>query len=419
MFETSKEFAAFINGLDGNLWLVGGAVRDKLMGKIPNDFDYMITGVDVSRLPFERVVGDDFPVFLVEINEKKQEVAMARAEKKNGTGHKGFTFWTDSSVTVEEDLARRDLTINAMAEHVLHGRFVDPFDGRKDLKNGILRHVSEAFVEDPLRVFRIARFSAMLGFEVAEKTKELMRGMKEELRSLPVERVWKELGKALSDEAKRPSKFFTLLKDVDVLDVFFPEVAALDVADKHDGTAFLHTMKVLDVRECGTLIRFGLLTHDFGKGLTDKGLLPAHHGHDKTGPQAVERFCDRLKVPKDFKRFGMLSAAEHMRAKRAYGMRPGKFLRWKEGMKKNFVPLALVSLLDSVGRESVDWESGLVWFRPLMARVILAQKAMSEVTGDMLLKEGMREGKVLGDVLFQRRVELFKELENGKKGDQS
>ena len=408
-FENEKCFANHIKDKGGVLWCVGGAVRDELLGINSQDKDYMITGINISDIPFEKVVGQNFPVFLVEINGKVCEIAMARKEKKSGVGHKGFEFFTDKGITVNDDLARRDLTINAIAKNVLTDKIIDPFNGCDDLKSGILRHTTEAFAEDPLRVFRVARFAARFNFYVANETKALMGQLIHELHTLPCERVWKKLEKTL--EAKYPSKFFEVLKNVGALPMFFKEVNALDVPDKHDGTAFNHTMKVMDAGR-SKHERFGLLVHDFGKGLTPKELHPAHHEHAKLGIKPVKSFCDRLKAPNDFKDFGVLCVTEHMRMKRAHEMRHGKFVRWTLSIKKYFTDLFKVSFLDSVCREGGSFEIEGKHFQITFSLAKKVFEIEKEVTGKTLIAEGKEPGKHFGEILFQRRVKAFKEQRN-------
>jgi len=406
-FKNEKQLAEFVRRLGGVLWLVGGAVRDELMGNEPHDKDFMVTGVDVESMPFEKVAGHDFPVFLVQVGDETCEVAMARTERKEGTGHKGFAFFTDASVTCEEDLSRRDLTVNAMAKNVLTREVCDPFNGAADLQHKVLRHTTKAFAEDPLRVFRVARFVAKFDFQVASETLELMRQLVPELSTLPAERVWQELRKALN--AQKLSRFFEVLKEVGALDTFFHEVAALDVPDKHDGTAFAHTMRVMDVG-ADEMERFGLLVHDFGKGKTPPELHPVHHGHDKLGEDEVVAFCERLRVPKNFQTFGMLCTREHMRMKRAEEMRHGKFVRWVLGLGDKFEPVWRVSFVDSAFREGGNVGEEAERFSRLRDLAEVVFQVEQQVTGKSLLLRGHKPGKHFGEVLFQRRVECFKQL---------
>lgn len=263
IFSNNLEFAEYISTLGGSLWKVGGCLRDELLGRPVNDTDYVITGLEASDpTSLDKIVGQDFPVFLVEIGDKTCEVALARREKKMGVGYHGFTFYSGRDVTIQEDLARRDLTINAMALNILTREFVDPYNGKQDIIDKVLRHTSPAFVEDPLRVFRVARFSAQLGFTVAQDTLNLMRSISDTLKDLKAERVWKELEKALDTD--RASFFFWVLFEVGGLDYWFPEVKALDVPDMHDGTALNHILTVID-KGRDPLTRFGLLCHDLGK----------------------------------------------------------------------------------------------------------------------------------------------------------
>lgn len=404
-FETEKQLAEFVRSLGGVLWLVGGSVRDELMGGTPHDKDFMVTGVNVADMPFDKVAGHDFPVFLVDVGGETCEVAMARTERKEGTGHKGFAFFTDATVTVEEDLARRDLTVNAMAKNVVTGEVCDPFSGDTDVVNGVLRHTTEAFAEDPLRVFRVARFAAKFDFRVAEATLALMRQLVPELSSLPAERVWQEMRKALNTQ--KPSRFFEVLQEVGALGTFFQELSALNVPDKHDGTAFAHTMRVMDAG-ADEMERFGLLVHDFGKGKTPQELHPAHHGHDKLGESEVVAFCERLRVPKSFQTFGMLCAREHMRMKRAEEMRHGKFVRWVLGLGTHFELVWRVSFVDSAFREGGSRVEELERFNRLFNRAGVVFQVEQDVTGKQLVAQGHKPGKHFGEVLFQRRVEAFR-----------
>jgi tRNA nucleotidyltransferase (CCA-adding enzyme) len=407
MFDSQKDLAKFVEGLGGTLFLVGGAVRDQFLNQEPHDHDFMVTGLDVNDLPFDKVVGSDFPVFLVKVAEETCEVALARREKKAGVGHKGFKFFTDKHMTVEDDLARRDLTVNAMAQNVLTGEVVDPFNGKGDLQNGMLRHTTEAFSEDPLRVFRVARFAAKFRFEVAEDTKHLMATLVGELRTLPCERVWGELEKTLKTDA--PSRFFEVLQEVGALKTFFEEVANLNVPDKHDGTAFNHTMKVMDA---GTtpMEKFGLLCHDLGKGVTPKEAHPSHFKHDKLGEEPVLFFCTRLRVPKKFQRFGLSCARNHMKLKLLVEMKPGKVVRFVLNLGNNFEDVCRVSFLDSLHREGADRQENQRLFREVRHVARRAFEAERMVTGKMLVAEGRKPGANFGDVLFQRRVEFFKEV---------
>ncbi|WP_091713108.1 multifunctional CCA addition/repair protein [Methylophaga sulfidovorans] len=286
-------------------YLVGGCVRDKLLGKPVKDRDWVVVGATTDYMLEKgyKPVGKDFPVFLHP--KTQEEYALARTERKSGHGYQGFTVYASPEVTLEEDLARRDLTINAIAESV-DGNIIDPFNGIKDLEKGILRHVSPAFVEDPVRVLRIARFAARFNFAIAGETQQLIRQMVSsgELEHLVAERVWQELSKALQTD--QPSVFFTSLRQVDALSSLFPEVDRLfgvpQIPKWHpEVDTGIHVMMVIDQAAKLTddlAVRFSALCHDLGKGLTPKDILPSHAGHEASSIALTEKLCQRLRVPK-------------------------------------------------------------------------------------------------------------------------
>lgn len=290
------------------IYLVGGAVRDALLGGKAYDHDWVVVGATPEQMLAQgfQQVGKDFPVFLHP--ETKEEYALARTERKEGVGYHGFEVFADPSVTLEEDLIRRDLTINAMAQDA-DGKVIDPYSGLADLENRVLRHVSGAFAEDPLRVLRVARFAAKLapyGFELAPETQMLMTDMvaSGELQDLTPERVWQEVFKALG--AEKPSVFFEVLDRVGAVEVLFPELYHLHgVAQplKHhpEGDVWIHTMMVLDAAAKLSLleeVRFAALVHDLGKGITPKELWPSHKGHEKAGVPLVQALGSRYRLPK-------------------------------------------------------------------------------------------------------------------------
>lgn len=350
----------------GNVYLVGGAVRDQLMGKTPKDKDYCVTGIsaeEFSRLfPEAILTGKDFPVFRID----GEEYALARTERKTGRGYKGFQVDSSPEVTIEEDLRRRDLTINSVAIEVATGEVVDPFGGVEDIRRGIIRATSEAFREDPLRVYRAARFAARFGFRVEPGTLAMMRDMKEELPALTPERVGLEVIKAAL-ETENPSIFFRVLAEADVLDVHFPELSALigvpQPPEHHpEGDAFEHSMQVLDAMARMTkdpVLRWVAVVHDLGKGVTPKELLPRHHGHEKAGVPLVEALGRRIRLPKRYTQAAKVGAAEHMRAFRIGEMRPGKAVRLLEQVRKTALGVEGLSLLvkaDHRGRNNPDAE---------------------------------------------------------------
>lgn len=295
------------------IFKVGGCVRDELLNVPSKDVDYVAVGYTAEEFKDYKLVGKDFPVFL---NEKGEEIALARTERKTGSGYNGFTVKTEN-VSLRDDLERRDLTINSIAKR--KGRYYDPFGGMKDIKNKILRHTSEAFAEDPLRVLRLARFYARLGdFTIAEETKALCYKLKDELKHLTKERVSKEVLKVM--EEKNPQKFFECLLELDVLDVLFPEIYAM-VGCEHnnnyhmEGDVFNHTMKALyevSLFSEDILTRMGVLYHDIGKP-TSKELYGVMHNHDSEDllHKILNDLKDRYRYSKEIYRVIYFSARYH------------------------------------------------------------------------------------------------------------
>ena len=322
------------------VYLVGGAVRDALLGLKVKERDWVVVGStreELLRLKF-REVGRDFPVFLHP--DSHEEYALARLERKTGPGYRGFEVEFGPQVTLEEDLARRDLTINAIAK-AEDGTLVDPYGGRRDLQARLLRHVSAAFIEDPVRVLRVARFAARfapLGFKVAPETMALMRAMVErgEVQALVAERVWQETEKALRETAA--SEFFRVLRDCAALKVIYPEVDALfgvpQPAKWHpEIDTGVHTLMVLD--QAARLsddpkIRFAALVHDLGKGTTDPAEWPSHRGHEQRSVALIEAMAERLRVPGDYRELGVIVARYHGNVHRALELRPDTILEMLE-----------------------------------------------------------------------------------------
>jgi len=338
------------------VYLVGGAVRDRLLGRPPADRDFVVVGATPEAMLARgfRQVGKDFPVFLHP--RTKEEYALARTERKTGPGYRGFAFHAAPEVTLEEDLRRRDLTINALAEDQ-QGNLIDYHGGRSDLENRVLRHVSPAFSEDPVRLLRLARYAArfaQLGFTVADETMALLRSMVDqgEVDALVPERVWQELVKALV--APKPSRFFEVLRTAGALARLMPEVEHLfgvpQRAQWHpEIDAGVHTMMVVDMaaRLTSDLLTsdsktgdleatdsetasaetvFAALTHDLGKGTTPADILPGHRGHEQRSLALVEALCDRLKAPRRFRELARGVASYHGMAHKADELRPGTVL---------------------------------------------------------------------------------------------
>lgn len=316
------------------IYAVGGAVRDRLLGLPVKDQDYVVVGAtpeDMARLGF-RPVGRDFPVFLHP--QTHEEYALARTERKSGRGYRGFSIHAAPDVTLEQDLARRDLTINAIARDE-DGAIIDPFGGVADLKAGVLRHIGPAFVEDPVRVLRVARFAARFGFGIAPETQRLMREMvaNGEVDHLVAERVWQELSRGLME--KQPSRMFEALRECGALARVLPEVDALfgvpQAAEHHpEVDTGLHSLLALDVaarRDEPLTVRFAVLLHDVGKGATPRELWPKHHGHEQKGAALIRALCARLRVPHDCRDLAILAARHHGDIHRAELIRPATVLK--------------------------------------------------------------------------------------------
>lgn len=324
-----------------DVYLVGGAVRDQMLKRISNDHDYLVVGATVTQmrsLGFQQV-GKDFPVFLHP--QTKDEYALARTERKQGQGYTGFDCYAEPDVTIEQDLLRRDLTVNAMAKNQA-GDIVDPFNGQQDLKDKILRHVSDAFIEDPLRVLRVARFAARYfeyGFTIADETMQLMTVISEsgELESLSAERVWQEMQRSLAES--NPEVFFKVLHQCKALNALWPDLDILwgvpNPAQWHpEICSGVHTMMVLEQaviltkeHQRSTAIRFAALCHDLGKGLTSSEQWPSHRGHEKAGLPLVEKVAKQLKIPTYYKQLALKVCEHHLHCHKAFQLKPSTLLK--------------------------------------------------------------------------------------------
>ena len=309
-------------------------MRDRLLGRTVADQDYVVVGSTPEQMEHlgYRAVGKDFPVFLHP--QTHEEYALARTERKTARGYKGFEIHATSEVTLEQDLARRDLTINAIARDD-EGNIIDPHHGVADLKAGILRHVGQAFVEDPVRVLRVARFAARFGFAIAPETLELMREMVRngEIDHLVPERVWQELSRGLMED--KPSRMLLALRDCAALERILPEVDALfgvpQPALHHpEIDTGLHILLVVDyaaAQNYPLTVRFAALTHDLGKAATPREHWPKHHGHEHKSVELVERLCERLRVPAECRDLAVLAARYHGDVHRAEELRPATVLK--------------------------------------------------------------------------------------------
>ncbi|MDX2476651.1 MAG: multifunctional CCA addition/repair protein [Gammaproteobacteria bacterium] len=324
------------------VYLVGGAVRDRLLNLPSRDNDWVVTGATPQQMADlgYKPVGKDFPVFLHP--QTKEEYALARTEKKSGHGYHGFTFHTSTEVTLEQDLARRDLTINAMAEDH-DGNIIDPHGGQKDLQERILRHVSDAFIEDPVRLLRIARYAARyakLGFTIAQETQQLLKQIviSGEIDELVAERVWNEISSALDEDT--PSVFFMTLRQCNALSVLLPEVDCLfgvpQSARHHpEIDTGVHTMMVTDMSAklgARNSVRFAALCHDLGKGATPADRLPRHIAHEKKGISLIKKLCFRLRIPAAHRQIAELVCQYHTHCHRAPELRISTILKVLESL---------------------------------------------------------------------------------------
>lgn len=357
-------------------YLVGGAVRDTLLGLPVKDKDWVVVGATPQEMldAGYQQVGRDFPVFLHP--QSREEYALARTERKSGSGYTGFTCYAAPDVTLEQDLLRRDLTVNALAQDE-NGTIIDPFNGQQDLRQRILRHVSPAFNEDPLRVLRVARFAARyahLSFRIADETMRLMCEMTEagELAHLTPERVWKETENAL--RTRNPQVYFQVLRDCGALKVLFPEIDALfgvpAPAKWHPeidtGIHTLMTVSMAAMLSPEVDVRFATLCHDLGKGLTPPALWPRHHGHGPAGIRLVEGLCQRLRVPNELRDLAKLVAEFHDLIHTFPILQPKTIVKlfdaidaWRKPQRVE--QIALTSEADVRGRtgfEAIDYSQG-------------------------------------------------------------
>lgn len=402
-----------------DLYLVGGAVRDKLLNYPFSERDWVVVGATPDELIHKgfQQVGSDFPVFLHP--ETKEEYALARTERKSGVGYKGFQFFADTSVTLEQDLSRRDLTINAIAEDS-DGNLIDPYNGQKDLNEKTLRHVSEAFAEDPLRVLRVARFAARyqhLGFTIAAETLSLMTEITAsgELQYLTAERVWVETEKALRERS--PRTYIEVLRQCNALKALFPEIDRLfgvaQRADYHpEIDTGIHVLMALDqatALDNDTATRFAVLVHDLGKGITPKDVLPKHTGHEERGVQLVNDLCDRLKVPNRYRDLAVSVSRYHLLCHKAPTLRPKTILKILNGVGALRQPEKLAQFIrccesDARGRlgfENTTYKSG-IWLTKVF-------NAIQTIDNQEFIQQGL-SGKALGEAIARKRQQIISDF---------
>jgi tRNA nucleotidyltransferase (CCA-adding enzyme) len=396
-------------------YLVGGCVRDKLLNLTPKDRDWVVVGSSSQQmlaLGF-RQVGRDFPVFLHP--HTKEEYALARIEKKSAPGHTGFQVYADSTVTLEQDLARRDLTINSIAM-TEDGRLIDPFHGVQDLKQGILRHTSSAFTEDPLRVLRLARFGAQMGFEIAPETVALARDIAAsgELTCLSPERVWQELQKALSGTS--PATFIQILRQLNALEQLFPEIDCLfgiPQTEKYHpeidtGIHLLLALNKAADLSSDPLIRFAVLVHDLGKGVTPDTEWPRHIAHEAAGVPLVKALCKRYCIPNHYCRLGQNTSAWHLQAHQAMSLKPRTLVKLFERLDAFRRPddlerFILACQADAQGRKGFSRTP-----YPQADYLRRTFQAASQISAAAIVAEG-KQGQAVGDELRARRVRAVRE----------
>ena len=400
------------------VYLVGGAVRDQLLGHPYHEKDYVVVGATPEQLLAQgyQPVGKDFPVFLHP--ESKEEYALARTERKSGHGYHGFEFYTDVNVTLEDDLIRRDLTINAMAMDD-HGTVYDPYHGQDDLNHKILRHVSPAFAEDPLRVLRVARFAAryaLYGFTVADETIELMRQLAEsgELEALTPERVWKETSRALMED--HADVYFEVLRACGALKVLFPEIDALYGVPQRpeyhpEIDCGIHTMMALQ-QACKANysldVRFAVLVHDLGKALTPKAELPRHIMHEERGIKPVTEVCERLKVPTQTKQLALAVCKEHLKCHQAFTLKAGTVWRLLQRLDVLRRPERVEAFLqacecDAKGRLGLEDRA-----YPQTKYLLEAMQTVRSIKASDLPPE--ITGADIGEMLIQKRIEAISDF---------
>jgi len=400
-------------------YLVGGAVRDELLGLPIKDHDWVVVGSTPSQLTEAgyKQVGADFPVFLHP--KTKDEYALARTERKSGHGYAGFQVSFDASVTLEQDLERRDLTINAIAKDN-EGLLIDPFDGQADVKNKLLRHVSPAFRDDPLRVLRIARFSARfhsLGFSIAPETQELLIQMSisGELEHLVAERVWTEMSRALGEQS--PSEFFNTLKRSAALKVIFPELDKLFGVPQTmrwhpEVDTGIHTLKALDAARQVTddiNILLATLCHDLGKGLTPASILPSHRGHEKKGADLISQIAKKMKWPNKAAQLAENVARYHTHCHSISELKASTILELLKNLNafrqpESVAQFALACESDFKGRSGFER-----YDYPQRRKIIECLTVCNQIQSQTFIVEG-KMGKAIGEAMDRARISAIANL---------
>jgi tRNA nucleotidyltransferase (CCA-adding enzyme) len=400
------------------IYRVGGSVRDELLGLPVKDQDWVVVGGTPEQMEAlgYRPIGKDFPVFLHPGS--KEEYALARTERKTGRGYKGFSFHTAPDISLEQDLQRRDLTINAMAMDE-NGNLIDPYHGKADLEHGVLRHVSPAFREDPLRLLRVARFAARFGFLIAPETRALMQQIAAsgELETLVAERIWQETERALG--ATAAVVFFEVLRECGALAAVFPELDRLFGVPQPQKyhpeiDSGVHTLMVLH-QACmladDTVVRFAALVHDLGKGTTPVAELPAHRGHETRGVTIIHSLCDRCRIPNKYRELAVLVARYHLDCHRLRALRPATIYHRLQAMDvfrrphrlEQFLLACTADARGRAGMEKAPYPQAEL-FRNYYQAVAAVDARAPELAE--------YQGAELGQALQKARIEAIKQLQS-------
>ena len=400
------------------IYQVGGSVRDELLGIQVKDRDWVIVGGAPGKMMAlgYKAVGKDFPVFLHP--DTREEYALARTERKTGPGYRGFAFNTSEKITLQEDLQRRDITINAIARDE-NGNLIDPYNGRKDLEEKIIRHVSPAFVEDPLRVLRVARFAAQLDFTICEETQSLLKEISatDELETLAPERVWVETEKAL--RTARPRRYFEVLRECNALSKVFPEIDRLFGVPQPEKyhpeiDSGIHTLMVLEQAKkltANTEVLFAALVHDLGKATTPAEKWPSHHGHEQRSVGLALALCKRLRIPNKYKELAVIVARFHLDCHRVGEMKPATILNKLEALDAfrrpdRFTQFLIACEADARGRKGLeerDYPQATLFTRYYEACLTVDTKSldMENLTGTQIAKQ-----------IRKQRTEAIREAQN-------
>ena len=397
-------FVKQVRAAGGKVYAVGGWVRDQLRGVSPKDKDYVVAGLTAEAFtalfPEAKCVGILFPVFVLAMGKRSAENALARRERKRGTGYRGFAVEADGTVTIEEDLFRRDTTINSMAMELPGERLIDPYGGQNDIDKHLIRAVSSHFMDDPVRALRAARQAAEFDFSVTPETISYMTACQDELCREPGERILGELTRALS--SPRPSVFFRVLRQAGLLEAVFPEIHALidktQPAFFHpEGDAFEHTMYIVDAVAAeneDVVTRFAALAHDLGKGTTPSEMLPHHYDHEDRGIEVLDAWGKRLPFSTRWRETARFVIAEHMRAPRLN--KPGKIVRLLLALSRLPIGAAGFSLIIQKDHGSLP---------SYLAHASEYLRLIQSVRGTDAPK-GLR-GKAIGDWLLSRQIQLY------------